>query len=302
MIYWLSYLYFPASLAIFLILRRRTGLFLKALLVVAFLGMSVLAYARFVEPRILLTVAKTIEVDRCVPGGASTRFALIGDTHIGEFANAMPVSRIARSINKIDPDFTLFVGDFTYQIDPDKIVSTFRPLGALKRPVYAVLGNHDVGYPGPLYGQILPDGLTEAGLRMIDNQSLTIELNGVNWELVGLSDEWEGKQDLSLVASTPTVPRILMTHNPETSLKLPSGSFDLMVAGHTHGGQILLTEELTCRLAPVSCGLERVGLKETDAGKVFVTSGTGMVGLPMRLRVPPRIHVINLVLPDCDAG
>lgn len=300
MIYWLSYLYFPAApLLIWAIFKFRHWA-LRAILIMLLVGISTLAYARFIEPRILLVSEHDIHIERCVAEGASARIALFSDTHIGKFGNAMPVTRIAAKIRKIDPDIALVAGDLTYHINPDRVGDTFAPLPDVGAPTYLVLGNHDVGFPGPDYGDDLTLRLRAEGLSVIDNQRLELQINGQPWELIGLSDQWEGEQEVSLVSPPMALPRIVLTHNPETAWLLPDESVDLLMAGHTHGGQILLTEPITCALAPIACNLKRVGLAETSAGKVFVTSGTGMVGLPMRFGVPPTIHVLNVTVPACE--
>ena len=73
---------------------------------------------------------------------------------------------------------------------------------------------------------------------------------------------------------------------------------DLFLAGHTHGGQIHLPG-LTCRLFRRACRVARYDLVEEDGALLFVTSGTGMVGLPMRFLVPPRIDVLNVSWSAC---
>lgn len=73
---------------------------------------------------------------------------------------------------------------------------------------------------------------------------------------------------------------------------------DLLVAGHTHGGQIQLPF-ITCWWTGL-CGKNAAyGLREENDALVFTTSGTGMVGLPMRFRVPPRIDVLNVAYKSC---
>ncbi|MEL7485803.1 MAG: phosphohydrolase, partial [Pseudomonadota bacterium] len=74
---------------------------------------------------------------------------------------------------------------------------------------------------------------------------------------------------------------------------------DLLIAGHTHGGQIYIPF-VTCALIDFACRVQRYGLNMEERIPVFVTSGTGMTGLPMRFNMPPRIDVLNVATRACD--
>lgn len=97
-----------------------------------------------------------------------------------------------------------------------------------------------------------------------------------------------------------TLPRLVLMHQPDTAALLPpAASATVMVSGHIHGGQIRLPWVTRNRVLP---GMSRYGWYEgwyaTPAGDLFVTAGTGMIGLPARLGVVPRLDVITLVSAD----
>lgn len=296
-IFWAGWLYVPAAPALVWLLVRRRGRE-RLLAGVILLGLTVLAYARFVEPRLLVVGRHEARLARCFDTAGRLRLGVLADAHIGMFPNAMPMRRIARAIERERPDLTLIAGDFTYYPDLDRIASDFAPLADLSAPVYAVLGNHDVGFPGPPIKEKLTGTLASIGVRMIDNRRAAGAAPGV--DLYGLSDLHEGLQDRSILRATGVRPRLLLTHNPETILKLkPSEAVDLMVAGHTHGGQIWLYG-LSCFLTPEACRVTPYGFKKTERGLAFVTSGTGMVDLPFRFNRPPRIDIVDVVWRACD--
>jgi predicted MPP superfamily phosphohydrolase len=111
---------------------------------------------------------------------------------------------------------------------------------------------------------------------------------------------WAQGQDRTLLEHRGGVPRLVLTHNPATIQELRSReAVDLLIAGHTHGGQINIPI-ITCALMRDACRVTRYGFAEMERGLVFVTSGTGMVGLPMRFNAAPRIDVINLSWRACD--
>lgn len=298
-VYWASYLYFPAAVTLCWFMATRRGP-LRAGAALILLPLSVLAYARFVEPRILLTREHEIAFERCMGSAGSARITVFSDTHIGIFGNAMPIGRIARAVNETTPDFVLIPGDFTYWLKPERFASAFAALGEIEAPVVAVMGNHDVGLPGPDIAAPLTTALQEIGVVALDDAAQTLTIDGGAIEIVGLSDLWAEHQKLKLLEGRGEAPRLVLTHNPATiRTLLPRQSVDLMVAGHTHGGQINIPF-VTCAFLPSMCRLTLGGLAETERGPVFVTTGTGMVGLPMRFNAPPRIDVLKVRWRACD--
>lgn len=289
-IYYAGWMYFLAApILAALLLRRRGAERVASGILLA--GLSVLAYARFVEPRLLTVKTHDITLDRCFPDGGSVRLAVFSDTHIGIFANAMPIARIMRRVSSLKPDAALIAGDLTYHLSPQHFAARFAAPGAKSVPVYAVLGNHDVGFPGQDVSVPLASALDRADVTVIDNDVQILRGRGGAAEIVGLSDLWQGRQNLSLVAEPSASPRLVLTHNPMTAEITPHA--DLLIAGHTHGGQIYIPF-FTCAVAKTACRPLRYDEGVVEGRKLFVTSGTGMVGLPMRFMVPPRIDVLNI--------
>lgn len=298
--YYGAYLYFIAApILLWLIVTRRDLDRYGAAAILA--ALTVLAYARFVEPRILLTSTHEIELARCFPEAGRVRVALFSDTHNGIFGNEMPFSRIVRRVNEADPDLVFIAGDFVYLLDPDRFEATFSPLSHATAPVYAVLGNHEIGAPPPDVSAEIVPALEKIGVRVIDDEATIVTIDGREIEIVGISDLWGERQKRALLNEPTDKPRLVLTHNPSTILRLkPTARFDLMIAGHTHGAQIYLPF-ISCFLMREICEVTRYGLAETPRGPVFVTSGTGTVGLAMRFMVPPRIDVLNISYKACSA-
>lgn len=293
-----SWLYFPAALWLGWRIARR-GTAAKVVSGLALLALSMLAYARFIEPRILLTREHAASLSRCFPEAGSTRLAVFSDMHEGLFANAVTIERIAARVDAAKPDAAFIAGDFVYFLDPARHPETFAALSSIKAPVFAVFGNHDIGLPGPDVGAPLRAALEAAGVTLLDDAITQASLNGAEIEIVGLSELWAHNQNRALLEKRGARPRLILTHNPSTILELrPREAVDLMIAGHTHGGQINIPG-LTCLLFAPMCRVALYGLSQQERGLVFVTSGTGMVGLPMRFNRAPRIDVINLSWRAC---
>lgn len=321
-VYFSSYAYFPAAILLgWAMVTRKGPIRFGAALVLA--ALSVPAYARFVEPRLLHVRETKLALPACFEASGKARLVVFSDMHIGLFGNAMPIERIARRVSALKPDAVLIPGDFTYFLPADKLRDAFRPLASISAPVYGVMGNHDVGFPGWDVGEELSATLGELGLTDIDNQTREQSQGASVMEIIGLSDLWQGKQERALIEQPRRWPRLVLTHNPDTLLTLGAeAQFDLMITGHTHGGQINFGPA-TCALVPMACRVARAGLATVQIGQgfdnwdkthnvdgtadpalmrqVFVTTGTGMVGLPMRFNMVPRIDVVSLEWSKCEA-
>jgi hypothetical protein len=297
-IFYASYLFLPAAAFLVWVARKRSHPS-KIVAAILFVPLALFGYARFIEPRILLTVEHEARLERCFPQAGSARVAVFSDTHEGLFGNAIPIERIARRVERTDADAVLIAGDFVYFLAPERFERTFAALGGISAPVVGVLGNHDVGLPGPDVGRPLTKALEKSHVLVLDNEIALLRLNGADVEIAGLSDLWQDRQDRKLLENRGPVPRIVLTHNPHTILELlPRQSVDVLFAGHTHGGQINIPG-FTCVIFRSMCLVARYGLAETDRGLAFVTSGTGMVGLPMRFNAAPRIDVVRVSWRAC---
>ena len=210
---------------------------LAALLAVLFA--TVVAYARFVEPRILRVQHSEITLEGAQLNGSTLTIALFSDTHFGIFKQAMPMHRIVDQINREAPDAVMIAGDFLYYLPPGEIPTALAPLAELQVPIFAVLGNHDVGFPGPIYTDELYAALTELGVILVENRAHPVTLGGQEVIIAGVSDLWQQQQDFSFSTNLSDAPVLLLTHNPDTAFEVPASiHYDLMLAGHTHGGQI----------------------------------------------------------------
>lgn len=300
-IYYVSFLYFPAVAVLIFVISKKRGATAFAGLGVLLL-LSILAYARFVEPRILIVKEHALTLDRCFPKEGAVRLTVFSDTHNGLFGNAMGIDRIASRVEKTKPDAVLIAGDFVYFLHPDRMADTFAALGEIAAPVIGVFGNHDIGLPGPDLKDPLEIALEEIGVRMIDDQSINMYRNGQRLEIVGISDLWADEQRLDLLEKPASHPRFVLTHNPATVQHIKVRSpVDLLIAGHTHGAQIYIPF-VSCQIVKFACRIQRYGFSREKRAMVFVTSGTGMVGLPMRFNAPPRIDVLNIRYKACPAA
>ncbi len=251
------------------------------------LGALLFVWARFVEPQII-----RIAYTELRGTGVDARLALISDIHLGVYKDRAFLERVVDRINTLPVDAVVIAGDLTYEPQQQSLHDLFAPLARVKAPVYAVLGNHDQQRPGPDIDRALRAALAAHGVQIIEGRSVPLR----GYRLAGLGDRWAGKDDPGFLAHEGEGPWIVVAHNPDSAMQLSPRSTRLMLAGHTHGGQIRIPW-LYRKVIPTEHGFDRgEQWAHTPQGpvRVFTTAGVGEVGLPLRLFNPPVIDVLEL--------
>lgn len=229
-----------------------------------------------------------------------TRIVLVTDIHRGASYSEERVGRLVDRVNALEPDLVLLGGDYVYGGTKYE-ASCFAELARLQAPLgrFAVLGNHDYGDddsddPGP-DGAI--EAASDAGIPLLRNQAVWLEKDGARIRVGGVADYSEDRPKLApIVADTDARDFVLlMSHNPDYAEDLPPGAVDLMLSGHTHGGQVTLFGSWGI-LVPSKYGQKyRTGIVTNEATTVIVSNGVGTSTLlPIRLFAPAQIVVITL--------
>jgi predicted MPP superfamily phosphohydrolase len=229
------------------------------------------------------------------------RIVQISDIHLDEYTEPFFLERIVHHVNTLAPDLVLFTGDFitrgafSFIAGSHAVNRCAEILTTVTAPLrYAILGNHDVTFSAPM----VTHALVTHGTPVLINQYLPVERGGARFWLCGVEDPGTGHPDLDLsIPAKPDGPVLLMAHEPDYAddvVAHPRGSLvDLMLAGHSHGGQVRLPF-----LGPLI--LPPMGLKYPEGHyrfnqmQLYVNRGIGTVGLPFRLNCPPEITVITL--------
>lgn len=255
------------------------------------------------EPRLDVTRIELPVPD--LPGALhGFRIAQVSDLHLGVGRwRPIHVQDAIDVLRAEDPDVVVNTGDYL-QGDPSLkhllplaacFVLPSRP-GQSGRRNIAILGNHDY-FPGVDVASRLADGLRTLDVTVLQNNTVCITHCGEGISFVGLSGE-EGYAEFdrglrALAASDH--PRVALIHNPDMAELLPVGSAELVLCGHTHGGQIVLPglRRWTVRRF---CGSHFThGLYEINGMPVYVNRGLGCSGLPFRFRAAPELTLITLV-------
>ncbi len=228
------------------------------------------------------------------------RIDVLADIHTGSPHNGVEkLDRIVRTVVDGDADVVLLAGDYVIlsvfmgeYVPAEVVAEHLRPLAA-RKPVYAVLGNHDWWKDG----RKVSAALSAAGITMVDNRSVPVSVHGCDFWLAGIGDLWEGSPDIAAAfAGIPDDgrPVVALSHNPDLFPDVPARS-TLLVAGHTHGGQVTLP--LVGRLVVPSKLGDRyaTGHVEEDGEHVFVSPGLGTSILPVRFGIPPEISRLTVL-------
>lgn len=237
------------------------------------------------------------------PSLVGLKLALIADLHRGPYVDEQYLVCAIELINSLKPDIVCVAGDFVY-ISPRYFSDIASELSHCHPAValMGVLGNHD-HWQG---ADLAREQLGKIGLQWLDNTRLFVdEQRRVTSQaparglcLAGLGDYWEDKCDYSqALADVPqSMPRIVLAHNPDAAQIAEAGEHrvDVMLAGHTHGGQVLLP--LVGAVAvPVSSGERFIrGWAQGDYFPVYVNRGLGQTVMPIRSGSRPEITMFTL--------
>ncbi|MGH8182248.1 MAG: metallophosphoesterase [Rhodanobacteraceae bacterium] len=245
---------------------------------------ALLCYARFVEPNELV-VRRTV-----IPAPIDLTIAVVSDIHVGIYTRPAKLAQMVDKLNALHVDLVLFAGDLTYD-PPKNLAAALAPLRQLNKPMYAVLGNHDVELPGPPLANKIHQVLAGSPVHFIEHRVIDFP----DFRLAGVYDWWSGRDDTAFLRALPhDKPLLVLMHQPHSLRALRGVDFALAMAGHTHGGQVYLpwlTDEVF-RLTRDERYVD--GYYDTPIGKLFVTPGVGVTGVPLRFDCPPTIDVLEL--------
>lgn len=214
----------------------------------------------------------------------------LSDIHIGRVLRKEFVASLVERTNLQKPDIVVLSGDVV-DMPIHYIKEDVAPLAELNAPTYFILGNHE--YFHGAYETI--EYMRSLGIRVLLNESITLTKSGKHLNLVGLTDLIGSRIGLLPMNSyqafrdiNPKYSTIVLAHQPKTIKFLEDKEFDLMLSGHTHGGQIFPFGLLVMLDQPYLAGLYRHSKKK----QIFVSRGSGYWGPPLRILAPSEISKI----------
>ena len=253
-----------------------------------------LAYSFAIEPRWLDVRRINLALPRWPAHLDGLRIALLSDPHFGALGSERIVKQAIKVADSEHFDMVILTGDYT--VRGRHTEGCGRVLAQLgRRPVVAVLGNHDYKAGGDVADGIT-NSLSDLGFTVLRNESISVCTRLGAVRVAGLDDYCHDLADLT--ATLGRLPDdgsglILLTHTPEGAADLPPDSVDLVLSGHTHGGQINLPV-LTPLLIRLLYSRFIAGTYWHRGAAIYVNRGLGSVGIPARFRCRPEITLITL--------
>jgi len=265
---------------------------IKIVLILVIFGIIFISYS-YLESRWIKIKKIEINSNDIPHSFIGKKIVFISDIHHGPYLSIKRVENIVNKINKLEPDIILLGGDYVHR-DPKYIIPVFNKLKKLKAKngIYGVLGNHDHWENEELTKKMM----LENDFKDCDNRSYWVKIGNDSIKIGGVGDLWEDSQYLD--NTTFDLKRsdfsILISHSPDYIEKINTELIDLVVSGHTHGGQMTFFG-LWAPIVPSKYGQKyRYGLIQFDKLQAYITSGLGTITPPLRFFCRPEIVLIEL--------
>jgi predicted MPP superfamily phosphohydrolase len=260
-----------------------------ALSAIWIVSMSILQYTPLIER---VTVGRPEGAD-----DAPLVIVQLSDLHIDGWRDVRRLAHALTLVSQARPDVIVITGDFV--LDHAEALQPAIPLlTSLSAPlgVYAVLGNHDLWSDR----HAVTAALRASGITVLDNSGTKLTRGEISIFLAGLDDPWSGTPDLdaALAGNTAGLPVVLLLHEPDLGHDyVESGRAWLLLAGHSHGGQVRIPGRGPLVL-PAYARRYTQGLYPVGDGWIYVNRGIGMATIPIRLFCRPEVTVLTIYPPQ----
>jgi uncharacterized protein len=249
----------------------------------------------------LEVVRKTFRAGRR-PLSRPVKILHLADLHVTTYGGLGMVKEALRLGRREKPDLICFTGDLISHkwVDFESYGPVLKQFSQIA-PVFVSLGNHDGGdWSGPRCGfsniEKITQFLDTSGATLLHNQSIKLNIHGVDVTLTGLGDQLAGCADpRRAFANRPAEAdvTVVLMHNPDDKEDIREYAWDLVLCGHTHGGQISVPIVGPLYL-PVRDRRFGAGLYPGEDRWLYITKGVGS-GLGLRFNCPPDISLLTLV-------
>jgi len=240
-----------------------------------------------------------VTLSRLDPALDGLRIVTFSDAHLSSTYRGRRFERLVEMVNAQRPDVVAILGDMV-DGEVDELREEVAPLADLAgaHGVYFVTGNHEYFVDTAAWLDHLPT----LGVQVLRNERVAIERGGARLDLAGIDDRTAERSgvpghradlDAALDGRDDATPLVLMAHQPVMVEQSRSAGVDLQLSGHTHGGQLWPFDYAIRLDQPAVEGLSRFG-----GTQLYVTSGAGYWGPPMRVGARPEVTVVELRAPS----
>ncbi len=265
-------------------------------------GLGGAAYTHWGEPHWLDVGRHEVAIAK-MPKKAPLKILQMSDFHSSSFVSLNFLRHAVELGLSLQPDLICLTGDFITAGDSqlEGLADVLAPL-AQAAPTFACLGNHDGGWWTKFHGgfadSLVVQGLLQdADVTLLLNERREISVRDWKITLAGVGDMWSGAMQPQAVFQSPvaagTDATVLLSHNPDTKSNLKSYAWDLLLCGHTHGGQLRLPF-IGTPFAPVQDKKFVEGLHRWENRWIHITRGIGNLH-GLRFNCRPEVSLLTLV-------
>lgn len=227
-----------------------------------------------------------------LPG--EVRVAHLSDLHASPTMRRRDLDALVARVNALAPDLVVVTGDLLMPFSEAEHGFLLDALAGLRAPTYACLGNHDL----PVEERLVA-GLARVGVRTLVDESAVVRVRDVDVELVGVDFHWRDARGelgraLAALPPPPAHARLLLAHDPRLFAWVPDGRFDLVLSGHTHGGQVGTDMFGVPWSVLRPLGVYDQGRFEKGGTILWVHRGNWHTGLPPRMGIATELVVHRL--------
>lgn len=240
------------------------------------------------------------------------KIAQLTDLHSSFIVSEGLLRSAARLVMEEKPDVICLTGDFVTgetkflsgsigSFNMKHLEKCIAALKGLRAPmgIYGVLGNHDFWSGNPAVEAIVESFSRRLGVVWLRNRGINLTKGGGSIRLLGVDDYWQASSSIgdALKGAEENGVRILLSHNPDINelIELERHRIDLVISGHTHGGQIV-APFIGMPFMPSKFGQKYIaGLVKDNGRQTYISRGVGHLLAPIRLNCPPEATVITLV-------
>lgn len=263
-------------------------------LLIAVLVLVVVIYAFFVEPNLVKTTKIEISSEKIHEDFNGYTIAHISDLHI--HANGLRESQLIAAIQAVQPDLLIITGDFVENVES---IPAFDVFLTRLRERYSGLAIATTGNWEFQLNDIpeIEKTLSSHNIQLLRNEPYVIEGPNSFITIACVDDPSTNSDNIDSYVYRLDFQQfiLLAAHSPDIVEKLGNFRFDLIIAGHTHGGQVFIPY-ISSKIASTKTQYIR-GMYQTENGKLYVNRGIGLTKIPIRLFTPPEVAVFTLTSP-----